>query len=1086
MRKLAESIVLLLSVAGMLVVKADELHSSLNEAVAAAKSGHCVTNVAQFRTLTGVDYLAGCDFHLTGVVTLVDPSRDLVVLQDASGAVALHFHAEYQKLQIGQLVTLDGTNCCPYLVSCPDYPFCPSGWDLRNLFEAPTGMGEYYLTRMRGLLHPPVTGEYTFWIASDNSSELWLSTDVRPAKARNIGFIPHYAWTGLREWSKFPSQRSDPVFLKAGESYYIEALQEQTTERDNLSVAWMGPSLDQSVIDGRYLTPWSEGREQTIPATARGILREYWTNYSVGDVKNLSGAHSFESELNVKQVRTRIHGPGALPEPDPIVLNKRLMPEDNYRMVEMEGVVKFMAADGETAFLELSDGQSQAQVRALHWSPELLKRINNARVRVKGVCEGVYRNEALVAGMIWADGENSVSVVEPARTNVSAPETVPPPLDSVTKTNSAMEGFYSIRGVVTFNDRVFDKDFTFVQGGDTIVLVSLEGRPYKNQLKLGQWVSLGGALRLGEYLPIIRPLTYVKLGWHSLPEPIAHPLAQPVTRNCDSKWSELEGVVHSVNTNGTLSIVGENGPACLWVGQTPSNCLARYVDAKLRARGVLLLTLLDAPVLLVPSRNFVDVKEEVDDPFGVPRRSVADLLPEVMGSSWFHRARVVGEVTFRDSQSFFIQDASGGIRVRTSAQPAVKVGNKVEVVAFPAMNGFVRTLTEPVVSPARAVEHVNSKSLDLSEALSFKQNGALVHVSATLLAFKTNRLGQVLELQEQQNVFTASLSSDQGSLPALAPGSRLRVTGVCNNDTASLSMTGEKPARTQMLALLNILLRSPDDVTILSSPPWWTWKRTATLVGTLLAVLLVTLFWVHLLRRRLERQQAAQLAFSRQVLERLEDERRRIAVNLHDSLGQVLLAIKNQALLAIQRPPNEQGSLKRLEEISSATSQAIDEVRQITHGLRPYQLDRLGLTQAIRDSVARASANTSIQFASRVEGIDGLFDKDSEIHVYRIVQEAVTNVVKHSTATEATVVIKKRAMMLSLSIRDNGKGFNSTRSSSQSHNLGYGLSGIAERVRILGGTLVIDTRPGGGTSLTIEVPLPVSKHETGSNSTDRG
>jgi signal transduction histidine kinase len=299
-------------------------------------------------------------------------------------------------------------------------------------------------------------------------------------------------------------------------------------------------------------------------------------------------------------------------------------------------------------------------------------------------------------------------------------------------------------------------------------------------------------------------------------------------------------------------------------------------------------------------------------------------------------------------------------------------------------------------------------------------------------------------------------------------------------------MTGEKPARTQMLAMLNILLRSPDDVMVLTGPPWWTWKRTATLVGTLLAVLLITLFWVHLLRRRLERQQAAQLAFSRQVLERLEDERHRIAVNLHDSLGQVLLAIKNQALLAIQRPLNEPGSLKRLEEISSATSQAIDEVRQITHGLRPYQLDRLGLTQAIRDSVARASANTSIQFASRVEGIDGLFDKDSEIHVYRIVQEAVTNVVKHSTATEATVVVKKRATMLSLSIRDNGKGFNSTGSSSQSHNLGYGLSGIAERVRILGGTLVIDTRPGGGTSLTIEVPLPVSKHETGSNTTDRG
>ena len=245
------------------------------------------------------------------------------------------------------------------------------------------------------------------------------------------------------------------------------------------------------------------------------------------------------------------------------------------------------------------------------------------------------------------------------------------------------------------------------------------------------------------------------------------------------------------------------------------------------------------------------------------------------------------------------------------------------------------------------------------------------------------------------------------------------------------------------------------------------------LVGTLLAVLAVTLLWVHLLRRRLERQQAAQLAFSRQVLERLEDERRRIAVNLHDSLGQILLVIKNHALLAIQRPPDEQGLRQRLDEISGVTSQAIEEVRQITHGLRPYQLDRLGLTQAIRASVSQASANRSILFASRVEDIDGLFDKEAEIHVYRIVQEAVTNVVKHSAATEAAVVIKKRSAAVLLSIRDNGHGFDPAKTSPQPRDLGYGLTGITERVRILGGTLTMDSRPGGGTSVTVEVPLPV-------------
>jgi signal transduction histidine kinase len=270
-------------------------------------------------------------------------------------------------------------------------------------------------------------------------------------------------------------------------------------------------------------------------------------------------------------------------------------------------------------------------------------------------------------------------------------------------------------------------------------------------------------------------------------------------------------------------------------------------------------------------------------------------------------------------------------------------------------------------------------------------------------------------------------------------------------------------------------LRSPQDVAVLSGPPWWTWRKIATSVGVLLTILAVTLLRVQLLQRRLERQKAAQLAFSRQVLERLEDERRRIAINLHDSLGQTLLVIKNHAILAIQRPPEEQALRHRLDEISGATSQAIDEVRRITHGLRPYQLDRLGLTQAIRASVSRASENSAILFASRVEDIDGLFDKDAEIHVYRIVQEAITNAVKHSSATEAAVVIKKRTAVVSLAIRDNGRGFNPAKPSSEPHDLGYGLNGIAERVRILGGTLEMDSRPGEGTSMTVVVPFPISR-----------
>jgi signal transduction histidine kinase len=1068
---LAKSMVQLLSAAGVLVCGAEDFSSHPNSASQAVNSHHYATNTAQFRTLRDADYLAGCDFRLTGVITLVDTNRDMLVVQDATGAVALNFHLGNRELQVGQFVTIDGSNCCPLFQSFPDYPYYPSGRNICSSFEAPMNWGEYNLTRMRGCLHPQVTGTYTFWIASDNSSELWLSPNGDPSEARKIASIPRFGWVLSREWSRYPSQVSEPIQLEAGKTYYIEALQEQTTVGENLSVAWQGPGLTRSIINGHYLTPWDDDSRST-EASTNGILREYWTNYWNGDLSGMGGARPFASALTVKDVGIRIHGQGNLPKPAPIALNQPLPAEDNYRWVQAEGVVTFKAVVEDTAALELSDGQAQVQVRVKQWGEEIsrqLKQSSNLVVRVEGVCEGVYdENGTLIPGQIWASAQNCVAFLKTVTTDEF------PSTNQIVATTPPKQGFYATRSVVTFNGRVFDKDYIFVQEGNTPMLVSLDNLALKYQLKVGQGVDLGGALEPGKNLQMITPLVVTELGWYSMPKSIAHPLDVPNPASLEGRWSEMEGVIHSVNTNGTLTLVGKGGPSYLWLGKTPTNDLARYVDAEVCVRGVLMANMLEEPLLLIPSRNFLDVEEEPPkDPFAIRGYLIADLLSEGVDRSWSRRVRVVGEVTFRDAHSFFIQDASGGIRVRTANEPTVKVGHTAEVLAFPPLNRFDDSLTEPLVRPARRVEHVSPKDLDLSEALSSKQGGTLIRTSATMLACKTNGEHQVLELQEQERVFVATLAANRGKLPDMVPGSRLQITGVYDDEPTTSPSAATRPASAPQI--INILLRSQKDVAVISGPPWWTWKRTATLVGTLLTVLIVTLSWIHLLHRRLERQHASRLVFSRQVLERLEDERRRIAINLHDSLGQTLLVIKNHAMLAMQSSPEEAGMRHRLDEISGTTSQAIEEVRRITHGLRPYQLDRLGLTQAVRALTDRASRHNSILFASRINDIDDVFDKDSEIHVYRIVQEAITNILKHSAATEATVVVKKWNRVVSLSIRDNGRGFDPAQQSAQRHDLGNGLSGIAERVRILKGTLTLDSKPGDGTSLMVEVPFPIPR-----------
>ena len=1048
---------------------------------AAPRPAPVVTNAAQFRTLSGADYLVGCNFRLTGVVTLVDPNRDLLVLQDATGAVALHLRLADHSFQVGQQVTLVGANGVPYFAGFPDFPHRPAERNILSSSESPMNSSEYRLTRLRGVVRPPVTGEYHFWVTSDNSSELWLSLNADPARARKIASVPRFGWAAEHEWTRFPAQRSDAIQLRAGEAYYLEAVGEQTTVGEHLAVAWQGPGLEQAIIGSAALTPWGAPSGAT-----NGLLRECWTNYTAGDLEGVAGPREFESIITAEKVQVLSTTPGALPKPERLALNQRLLPEDNYRWVQAEGMVTFTGADGAVTWFELSDGQARVQVRTLRWPPQLGNRPGKVPVRVEGVCEGIFDQRGMLApGLIWAVAEDSITYIETVATNAetaaSAPLALPLPAAI-----PAMQGFYNTRGVLTFNDWVFGTNYLFVQEDAAAMQVVLAGGSFDNRWQVGQWVDLGGSLMPGVNFPVITPLVVKGLGWHALPPPIVQPLGFPIPGNREGRWSELEAVGHSVNSNGTLSVVGKDGMAYLWIGQTASNTLSRYVDAKLRARGVLMLTLLDAPLLLVPSRQFIDVEKPApEDPFATPRSSIASLVNAGLDAAWPHRVRVFGEVTYRDGQSFYLQDATGGIRVWPADPAAAEIGQTIEVLAFPAPSGFGSTLIKAQFRPAVVSARVGAKDLDLSEALSAKQHGSLVQVSATLLAQKANATGQVLELQEQQRVFTATLAAGQGALPDLPPGSRLDVRGVCDNETVAAPSVGEKSPRVQLRPSLNLLLRSPADVRILRGPPWWTWRRTAALVGGLLLVLIVTLLWVQLLRRRLERQQAARLVFSRQVLKRVEDDRRRIAANLHDGLGQVLLLIKHHALLAMQRSPDEQHVQQRLDEISAVTSQAIEEVRQITHGLRPYQLDRLGLTQAIRTSVSQAAGNSPMVFAIRVEDVDGLFDEDAEIHIYRIVQEAVTNVGKHSAATEAAVVIKRRPGVVSLSIRDNGRGFDPARAAADPER-GYGLSGMAERARILGAALVIDSRPGGGTSLTVEVPAPVRNYDANRNSVDRG
>ena len=143
----------------------------------------------------------------------------------------------------------------------------PNLTDTLPSFEAPTNWADNYGTRLRGYITAPVTGSYTFWIASDDNSELWLSTNDNPANKVSIASVPD--WTDSRQWNKFPSQKSAAITLTAGQRYYVEALQKEGGGGDNLAVGWAKPgeptTAPSEVIPGSALSPFSGGGQTAGP-----------------------------------------------------------------------------------------------------------------------------------------------------------------------------------------------------------------------------------------------------------------------------------------------------------------------------------------------------------------------------------------------------------------------------------------------------------------------------------------------------------------------------------------------------------------------------------------------------------------------------------------------------------------------------------------------------------------------------------------------------------------------------------------------------------------------------------------------------
>ncbi len=206
-----------------------------------------------------------------------------------------------------------------------------------------------------------------------------------------------------------------------------------------------------------------------------------------------------------------------------------------------------------------------------------------------------------------------------------------------------------------------------------------------------------------------------------------------------------------------------------------------------------------------------------------------------------------------------------------------------------------------------------------------------------------------------------------------------------------------------------------------------------------------------------------------------ENERRRISRELHDELGQSLAGLKIYLTAMEGKFRKDQKTLKKdCARLLAHIDEIIENVRRLSKDLSPVLLELMGLSAALKYLFSDISEHQRLGCTIDIDEIDKLFSKHAQITIYRIFQECLTNIVRHSQATHFSVVIKDLGNHISLMVQDNGKGFNVKRILTQkASQRGIGIAAMQERVRMLGGTLDIWSQENSGTRITYDIPSDV-------------
>lgn len=597
-------------------------------------------------------------------------------------------------------------------------------------------------------------------------------------------------------------------------------------------------------------------------------------------------------------------------------------------------------------------------------------------------------------------------------------------------------------------------------------------------LKPGDRVLVEGITDPMGFYPSIRDGVVMTVGRGTHPAPAKPDLTQLFSPELDSAWVEVPAVITGYETRDdrlTLSVEVHAQP---FKAELPLDPQSYETAAKLMLRRVRLQGVMGTIFnrqrqmtdrhFFVPSFDFITPVVGIDSDVVPQSRQITRLLTGDTGPDL--RVRLIGTVTQMAAGGFYLRDETGSTFVQAAVNGSIEPGMEVEIEGYAAVAPYRPMLRASSISPTGRRLDITPVSLDPGAIDLSPLHSERVTVDAEFLGVRQGINETILQLESEGRFFEALLPASTASNPTPQPGDRVRLVGICE-----LTTTHALP-RPSWVDGFRIHLQEAGGLVIIRRAPWWTPRRLLAALGLTSGAAALGFLASWMLRRQVKRQLAV---IGEQLRsEVIGEERDRMARELHDTLEQQLsgVALQLDSLdHAIRATPDS--ALDTLALARRMLRFTRTEARRSVWDLRSEVLEKNGLAAALRDVAEGAASASGPRIEVRVTGPGGVLPPRVDFHFLRIAQEAVTNALKHSQARNVTIHLDHNEDRVSLSICDDGVGFDSAADRDSRSGPHFGLLGMRERAARIGARLEVSSAPGQGCSVAVTMHLTPQSHE---------